>query len=104
MGLTELGLRPRTIRRGDQYLGRIVEIAEFLGAGGTIGADNVAKSAPDGYSLLMTTVGTHAINFSLYKNLPYDAVRDFTPIVLVAAARGKSPHWCGDASSPRREK
>jgi tripartite-type tricarboxylate transporter receptor subunit TctC len=56
------------------------------GAGGSIGAEGVAKSAPDGYSLLMATVGTHAINPSLYKNLPYDAVRDFTPIALVAAA------------------
>jgi tripartite-type tricarboxylate transporter receptor subunit TctC len=56
------------------------------GAGGTIGADNVAKSPADGYSLLMATVGTHAINPTLYKKLPYDAVGDFTPIDLVAAA------------------
>jgi tripartite-type tricarboxylate transporter receptor subunit TctC len=51
-----------------------------------VGADIVAKSAPDGYTLLMATVGTHAINPALYKKLPYDAVRDFTPIALVAAA------------------
>jgi tripartite-type tricarboxylate transporter receptor subunit TctC len=56
------------------------------GAGGSIGAENVAKSAADGYSLLMATVGTHAINPTLYRKLPYDAVRDFTPIELVAAA------------------
>jgi tripartite-type tricarboxylate transporter receptor subunit TctC len=56
------------------------------GAGGGIGADIVAKSAADGYTLLMATVGTHAINASLYKSLPYDPVKDFTPIGLVAAA------------------
>ena len=56
------------------------------GAGGTIGADAVAKSAPDGQTLLMATVGTHAINPTLYKKLPYDAVNDFTPIGLIAVA------------------
>ncbi|HZQ59989.1 MAG TPA: tripartite tricarboxylate transporter substrate binding protein [Casimicrobiaceae bacterium] len=56
------------------------------GAGGGIGADVVAKSPPDGYTLLMATVGTHAINASLYKKLSYDPVKDFTPIALVAAA------------------
>ena len=56
------------------------------GAGGSIGADAVAKSAPDGATLLMATVGTHAINASLYKKLAYDPVADFTPIALVAAA------------------
>jgi tripartite-type tricarboxylate transporter receptor subunit TctC len=56
------------------------------GAGGSIGADAVAKSAPDGYSLLMGTVGTNAINGALYRKLPYDPVRDFTPIALVASA------------------
>jgi len=56
------------------------------GAGGTIGADAVAKSAPDGQTLLMATVGTHAINPALYKKLPYDVVKDFTPIALIAVA------------------
>jgi tripartite-type tricarboxylate transporter receptor subunit TctC len=56
------------------------------GAGGSIGADNVAKSPPDGYSLLMGTVGTNAINGSLYQKLSYDQVKDFTPIALVASA------------------
>lgn len=56
------------------------------GAGGTIGADVVAKSAPDGYTLLMGTVGTNAINGALYKNLPHDVVKDFTPVALVASA------------------
>ncbi len=53
------------------------------GAGGNIGADNVAKSAPDGYTLLMGAVSTHAINPNLYAKMPYDALRDFTPITLV---------------------
>jgi tripartite-type tricarboxylate transporter receptor subunit TctC len=56
------------------------------GAGGSLGADAVAKSAPDGEMLLVGTVGTHAINTALYPKLPYDAVRDFTPIALVAQA------------------
>ena len=53
------------------------------GAGGNIGADNVAKSAPDGYTILMGAVSTHAINPSLYSKMPYDAIRDFAPITLV---------------------
>jgi tripartite-type tricarboxylate transporter receptor subunit TctC len=54
------------------------------GAGGNIGADHVAKSPGDGYTLLMGTVGTHGINKSLYSNLPYDPQKDFAPITLVA--------------------
>ena len=54
------------------------------GAGGNIGADMVAKSANDGYTLLMGTVGTHGINKSLYTSLPYDPQKDFAPITLVA--------------------
>ncbi|CAG2152664.1 Bug family tripartite tricarboxylate transporter substrate binding protein [Cupriavidus numazuensis] len=55
------------------------------GAGGNIGADIVAKSAPDGYTLLMGTVGTHGINQSLYGKLPFDPIKDFAPITEVAA-------------------
>ena len=54
------------------------------GAGGNLGADIVAKSAPDGYTLLMGTVGTHGINKSLYSRMPYDPQKDFAPITLVA--------------------
>jgi tripartite-type tricarboxylate transporter receptor subunit TctC len=54
------------------------------GAGGNTGATEVAKSAPDGLTLLMGTVGTHAINPSLYPKMPYDHVKDFAPITLVA--------------------
>ena len=54
------------------------------GAGGNLGADVVAKAAPDGLTLVMGAVATHAINPWLYSRMPYDAVRDFTPITLVA--------------------
>ncbi len=64
--------------------GQSVVIENKPGAGGNTGADLVAKSPPDGYTLVMATVGTHAINMSLYTKMPYDAVKDFEPIVLVA--------------------
>ncbi len=54
------------------------------GAGGNVGAEIVARSAPDGYTLLMGTVGTHGINRALYAKLPYDPIKDFAPITLVA--------------------
>ena len=54
------------------------------GAGGNLGAAEVAKSAPDGYTLLMGTVGTHGINQSLYPKLPFDPIKDFAPVTLVA--------------------
>ncbi|RZI78072.1 MAG: tripartite tricarboxylate transporter substrate binding protein [Variovorax sp.] len=55
------------------------------GAGGNVGADIVAKSPNDGYTLLMGTVGTHGINRALYAKLPFDPIKDFVPITLVAA-------------------
>jgi tripartite-type tricarboxylate transporter receptor subunit TctC len=54
------------------------------GAGGNTGAAEVAKAAPDGLTLLMGTVGTHAINPALYPKLPYDHIKDFVPVTLVA--------------------
>jgi len=54
------------------------------GAGGNIGADIVAKSPADGYTILMGTVGTHGINQSLYAKMPYDPIKDFAPITMVA--------------------
>jgi tripartite-type tricarboxylate transporter receptor subunit TctC len=54
-----------------------------VGAGGNIGADQVAKSAPDGYTLLVATVSTHAINPGLYAKMPYDPVKDFAPVAQV---------------------
>ncbi|HQD63640.1 MAG TPA: tripartite tricarboxylate transporter substrate binding protein [Casimicrobium huifangae] len=65
--------------------GQAVVVENRAGAGGNIGADAVAKSAPDGYTFLMGTVGTHAINMALYAKMPYDAVKDFAPVSLVAA-------------------
>ncbi|RYX89037.1 MAG: tripartite tricarboxylate transporter substrate binding protein [Comamonadaceae bacterium] len=61
-------------------LGQSIIVENRAGAGGNIGSDLVAKSAPDGYTILMGTVGTHAINPGLYKRMPYDAVKDFAPI------------------------
>ncbi|HXD43151.1 MAG TPA: tripartite tricarboxylate transporter substrate binding protein [Ramlibacter sp.] len=54
------------------------------GAGGNVGAEIVAKSPGDGYTLLMGTVGTHGINRALYEKLPFDPIKDFVPITLVA--------------------
>ena len=65
-------------------LGRPVFVDNRAGAGGTIGAEFVARSAPDGHTLLFTAT-PHIISPWLYKNLPYDALKDFTPITLVAA-------------------
>ncbi|HWP18210.1 MAG TPA: tripartite tricarboxylate transporter substrate binding protein [Burkholderiaceae bacterium] len=55
------------------------------GAGGNLGAGDVARAPADGYTLLMGTVGTHGINQALYPKLPYDPIKDFTPVTLVAA-------------------
>jgi tripartite-type tricarboxylate transporter receptor subunit TctC len=63
-----------------ELLGQQFLVENKTGAGGNIGADLVAKAAPDGYTLLMATVSTHAINPGLYKKIPYDPIRDFAPI------------------------
>jgi tripartite-type tricarboxylate transporter receptor subunit TctC len=64
-------------------LGTVV-VENRPGAGGNLGADLVAKAAPDGLTLVMGAVATHAINPWLYSRMPYDPVKDFTPITLVA--------------------
>ncbi|WP_418321468.1 Bug family tripartite tricarboxylate transporter substrate binding protein [Piscinibacter sakaiensis] len=64
-------------------LGTVV-VENKAGAGGNIGADSVARSAADGYTVLLGAVATHAINPSLYAKMPYDAVKDFAPITLIA--------------------
>jgi len=84
-GPTDIVARPFAQMLADA-LKSVVVIDNRGGAGGSLGADVVAKAAPDGRTLLMATVGTHAINPALYKKLPYDAERDFTPIALVAMA------------------
>ena len=65
-------------------LGQPVIIENKPGAGGGLGADFVAKAAPDGYTILGGTISTNAINASLYKDLPYDPVKDFVPLTLIA--------------------
>jgi tripartite-type tricarboxylate transporter receptor subunit TctC len=67
-------------------MGQAVVVDNKPGAGGNIGSDFVAKSAPDGYTIVMGTVGTHSINGTLYKKMPYDMTRDFAPISLIANA------------------
>ena len=63
-------------------LGQPIVVENRAGAGGGIGSEQVAKSPADGYTLLMGTVGTHAINATLYKKLPYDPQRDFAPVAF----------------------
>ena len=65
-------------------LGQQFVIDNQAGAGGNIGTAQVAKAEPDGYTILMGTVGTHAINQSIYPRLPFDPIKDFAPVTLVA--------------------
>jgi tripartite-type tricarboxylate transporter receptor subunit TctC len=70
-------------RLGDRW-GQNVVVENKPGAGGNIGADFVAKAVPDGYTVVMGALSTHAVNPSLYSKMPYDAQRDFAPITRVA--------------------
>jgi tripartite-type tricarboxylate transporter receptor subunit TctC len=67
-----------------EHLGRQIVVENRGGAGGNIGAAAVAKAEPDGHTILMATVATHALNPALYKKMPYDAVKDFAPVSLLA--------------------
>lgn len=82
-GTTDI-LAREVAQRLTQTLGQSFVVDNRPGAGGNIGAELVAKSPADGYTFLMGTVGTHAINASLYAKMPYDHVRDFAPVILVA--------------------
>jgi tripartite-type tricarboxylate transporter receptor subunit TctC len=67
-----------------ERIGQPVIVENKPGAGGTVGSDFVARAAPDGYTLLLGTVSTHAVAVSLYQHLPYDPLRDFVPITEIA--------------------
>jgi len=68
--------------------GQPVLVENRAGAGGNIGADIVAKSPPDGYTLVMGSIGTHAVNVSLFSKMPYDPIKDFAPVALAIEADG----------------
>jgi tripartite-type tricarboxylate transporter receptor subunit TctC len=82
-GSTDLSARAVADKLG-QRLGHPVIIENKPGAGGNIGSDVAAKSPNDGYTLLVGTVGTHAINPSLYSKMPYDHLKDFAPVILLS--------------------
>lgn len=71
-----------------KILGQSIVIDNKVGAGGVVGTSLLAKANPDGLTIGLGTNGTHGINASLYSKLPYDAVKDFQPIVLLAANAG----------------
>jgi tripartite-type tricarboxylate transporter receptor subunit TctC len=75
-------------RKLTEAWGQPVVVDNRTGAGGNIGADIVAKSAPDGYTLVIGNIGTHAVNVSLLPVMPFDPIKDFTPIVHVLDAEG----------------
>jgi tripartite-type tricarboxylate transporter receptor subunit TctC len=69
-----------------EMMGQTTIVDNRAGAGGNIGSDIVAKSSPDGYTLLLGSTGPHTINPHLYAKMPYDTLKDFTPISLVASS------------------
>ncbi|GAB1576968.1 tripartite tricarboxylate transporter substrate binding protein [Bordetella petrii] len=74
----------RVVAHGlSERLGQPVTVENKVGAGGGIGSSYVARSAPDGYTLLMSTNGPMAANASLYSQLPYDPIQDFAPVILM---------------------
>jgi tripartite-type tricarboxylate transporter receptor subunit TctC len=81
-GPTDIVARVMGAKMGE-ILGQQFVIENRTGAGGNTGANDVAKSPPDGYTLLMATVSTHAINPGLYAKIPYDPIKDFAPISQV---------------------
>ena len=86
------GATDRLARLVSQKLGerwrQSVIVDNRPGAGGNIGAEVVARAAPDGYTLVMGSIGTHSVNVSLFSKLAYDPIRDFAPVALVMEAEG----------------
>jgi len=82
-GTTDLLARAAAQKLTEAW-GQPVIVDNRPGAGGNIGSELVARAVPDGYTLEMGTVGTHAINASLYARMPYDHVKDFAPVIVVA--------------------
>jgi tripartite-type tricarboxylate transporter receptor subunit TctC len=82
-GSTDLSARAVAGKLGER-LGQPVIIENKPGAGGNIGGDLAAKSAPDGYTLFVGTVGTNAINAGLYSKMPFDHLKDFAPVILLS--------------------
>jgi tripartite-type tricarboxylate transporter receptor subunit TctC len=83
-GSTDISARAMAGKLGER-LGQPVVIENKPGAGGNIGSDMAAKAQPDGYTLVVGTIGTHAINMALYSKMPYDNIRDFAPIILLSS-------------------
>ena len=83
-GSTDVTARVVAQKLTDAWRQQVI-VDNRAGAGGNIGAELVAKAAPDGYTLLLATTGVMAINHRLYRNLPYDALRDFAPITQIGA-------------------
>lgn len=75
-------------RRLTEAWGQSVVVENRPGGGGNIGADAVAKAAPDGYTFLMGFIGPNAVNQFLFKNMPFDTLNDFAPVAMVSEAEG----------------
>ena len=82
-GGTDVGTRI-IAQKLQESLGQSVVVENKGGAAGILGTEYTAKAAPDGYTIMMGNIGTHATNVSLYRKLPYDPVKDFVPISQVA--------------------
>ena len=82
-GGTDIGTRILAQKLSETW-GQTVVVENKGGAAGIVGTEFTAKAAPDGYTLMMGNIGTHAINVSLYRKLPYDPLRDFAPVSQVA--------------------
>jgi tripartite-type tricarboxylate transporter receptor subunit TctC len=97
-GTTDVVARLVSQRLGT-VLGQSVVIENRAGAGGTVGSDAVAKSPPDGTMLVISNIASHGVGPSVYRTMPYDSVRDFTHIALMAEVPSV---LCVNAASPIR--